>query len=159
MIFVVEGTFRIWHHQSNWCRGDSAEDMVCWSISHLWWSLHFMLWPAYCHKIHTIISSCVNTGIKFTPRRNGGSEINSLTLALAKDQRMKHVQISYLTECLTEWLIECIFDWGSELTRTRIRNRKLYFTRQERRERFFSPGSTFCADSYFGIRSTPVLSQ
>ena len=22
-----------------------------------------------------------------------------------------------------------------------------------------SPGSTFCADSYFGIRSTPVLSQ
>ena len=23
----------------------------------------------------------------------------------------------------------------------------------------FSPGSTFCADSYFGIRSTPVLPQ
>ena len=22
-----------------------------------------------------------------------------------------------------------------------------------------SPGSTFCADSYFGIRSTPVLPQ
>ena len=22
---------------------------------------------------------------------------------------------------------------------------------------FYSPGSTFCADSYFGIRSTPVL--
>ena len=24
---------------------------------------------------------------------------------------------------------------------------------------FSSPGSTFCADSYFGIRSTPVLPQ
>ena len=24
---------------------------------------------------------------------------------------------------------------------------------------FYSPGSTFCADSYFGIRSTPVLPQ
>ena len=24
---------------------------------------------------------------------------------------------------------------------------------------FSSPGSTFCADSYFGIRSTPVLLQ
>ena len=24
---------------------------------------------------------------------------------------------------------------------------------------FSSPGSTFCADSYFGIRSTPVLQQ
>ena len=24
---------------------------------------------------------------------------------------------------------------------------------------FSSPGSTFCADSYFGIRSTPVLRQ
>ena len=24
---------------------------------------------------------------------------------------------------------------------------------------FFSPGSTFCADSYFSIRSTPVLPQ
>ena len=24
---------------------------------------------------------------------------------------------------------------------------------------FCSPGSTFCADSYFGIRSTPVLPQ
>ena len=29
----------------------------------------------------------------------------------------------------------------------------------ERREKFSSPGSTFCADSYFGIRSTPVLPQ
>ena len=28
------------------------------------------------------------------------------------------------------------------------------------RENFLlSPGSTFCADSYFGIRSTPVLPQ
>ena len=26
-------------------------------------------------------------------------------------------------------------------------------------EGFFSPGSIFCADSYFGIRSTPVLPQ
>ena len=26
-------------------------------------------------------------------------------------------------------------------------------------EEFSSPGSTFCADSYFGIRSTPVLPQ
>ena len=25
--------------------------------------------------------------------------------------------------------------------------------------KFSSPGSTFCADSYFGIRSTPVLPQ
>ena len=24
---------------------------------------------------------------------------------------------------------------------------------------FSSPGSTFCADSYFGVRSTPVLQQ
>ena len=24
---------------------------------------------------------------------------------------------------------------------------------------FSSPGSTFCADSYFGVRSTPVLPQ
>ena len=24
---------------------------------------------------------------------------------------------------------------------------------------FSSPGSTFCAESYFGIRSTPVLPQ
>ena len=27
------------------------------------------------------------------------------------------------------------------------------------REKFSSPGSTFCANSYFGIRSTPVLPQ
>ena len=26
-------------------------------------------------------------------------------------------------------------------------------------EEFSSPGSTFCADSYLGIRSTPVLPQ
>ena len=30
---------------------------------------------------------------------------------------------------------------------------------QERRGEFSSPGSTFCADSHFGIRSTPVLTQ
>ena len=24
---------------------------------------------------------------------------------------------------------------------------------------FSSPGSTFCADAYFGVRSTPVLMQ
>ena len=30
---------------------------------------------------------------------------------------------------------------------------------QEQRENFSSPWSTFCADSYFGIRSTPVLLQ
>ena len=29
----------------------------------------------------------------------------------------------------------------------------------ERQGEFSSPGSTFCADSYFGIRSTPVLPQ
>ena len=29
----------------------------------------------------------------------------------------------------------------------------------ERRENFLLQGSTFCADSYFGIRSTPVLPQ
>ena len=26
-------------------------------------------------------------------------------------------------------------------------------------ERISSPGSTFCADSYFGVRSSPVLPQ
>ena len=31
------------------------------------------------------------------------------------------------------------------------------FESRQKRRVIFSPGSSFCADSYFGIRSTPVI--
>ena len=42
----------------------------------------------------------------------------------------------------------------------RIRDRKVSgLSPAEAAGGFSSPGSTFCTDSYFGIRSTPVLPQ
>ena len=34
-----------------------------------------------------------------------------------------------------------------------------YFESRQKRENLYTPGSDFCADSYFGISSTPVLPQ
>ena len=56
----------------------------------------------------------------------------------------------------------CFVSRDSSVVESRILDRKVADSsryRQERREEFYSPGSTFCADCYFGIRSTPVLPQ
>ena len=56
----------------------------------------------------------------------------------------------------------CFVSRDSSVVESRTLDRKVAGSsryRQERREEFYSPGSTFCADCYFGIRSTPVLPQ
>ena len=59
----------------------------------------------------------------------------------------------------------CVRAWGAGIAQwleCRARDRRVPGSNPGKsggRTFFSSPGSTFCADSYFGIRSTPVLPQ
>ena len=70
-----------------------------------------------------------------------------------------HVCVSVVRECKCMSACVCVALPGVGGLGGGGADSKDYIALQGAAGEFSSPGSTFCADSYFGIRSTPVLPQ